>query len=33
MQRFEFFNKIIYLAIALVLMLLAVGLVAMAAWT
>jgi hypothetical protein len=33
MQRFEFFNKIMYLAIALVLMLLAVVLVAMAAWT
>ena len=33
MQRFEFFNKIIYLAIALVLMLLAVGLVVMATWT
>ena len=33
MQRFEFFNKIIYLAIALVLMLLAVVLVVAAAWT
>jgi hypothetical protein len=33
MQRFEFFNKIIYLAIALVLMLLAVVLVAGATWT
>ena len=33
MQRFEFFNKIIYLAIALVLMLLAVALVAEAMWT
>jgi hypothetical protein len=33
MQRFEFFNKIIYLAIALVLMLLAVVLVVGAAWT
>jgi hypothetical protein len=33
MQRFDFFNKIIYLAIALVLMLLAVGLVVMATWT
>jgi len=33
MQRFEFFNKIIYLAIALVLMLLAVVLIAGATWT
>jgi hypothetical protein len=33
MQRFEFFNKIIYLAIALVLMLLALALVAGAMWT
>jgi hypothetical protein len=33
MQRFEFFNKIIYLAIALVLMLLAVVLVAKGTWT
>ena len=33
MQRFEFFNKIIYLAIALVLMLLAVVLVVGAMWT
>jgi hypothetical protein len=33
MQRFEFFNKIIYLAIALILMLLAVVLVAGAMWT
>src|SRR5688572_23598827 len=33
MKRFEFFNKIIYLAIALVLMLLAVVLVAKGTWT
>ena len=33
MQRFEFFNKIIYLAIAFILMLLAVVLVVGAAWT
>ena len=33
MQGFEFFNKIIYLAIALLLMLLAVVLVAGATWT
>ena len=32
MQRFEFFNKIIYLSIALVLMLLALALVVGAAW-